>query len=97
GAEIRHETVRFDFGSSTVRPQDERKLHELARGAVQYLRVEGYTEPHGSRELNERLADDRAAAVAALLAKAASGAPAIETVGLASCCYQQDDAASRRV
>lgn len=97
GAEIRHETLRFDSGSSTVRPQDERKLHQLASGAVQYLRVEGYTDPHGSRELNERLADDRAAAVAALLAKAASGAPAIETVGSASCCYQQDDAASRRV
>ena len=97
GVDVRHETAWFESSSSVVRPQDERKLHELASGAVQYLRVEGYTDPHGSRALNERLAHDRAAAVAALLAKGSSRAPAIETVGSPSCCYQQDDAASRRV
>ena len=64
-------TVKFPVGSSTISPQDEEQLKQLAQNAVQLtgyiIEVVGYADASGEAKMNEQLSEDRAKAVVAYL------------------------------
>ncbi len=69
----RRVAIRFTTGSAQVRPESAGSLNELVglaeRLADAYLRIEGNTDNVGSRDLNRRLSQQRAPAVANYLAE----------------------------
>jgi outer membrane protein OmpA-like peptidoglycan-associated protein len=69
-------TVKFPVGSSTVSPQDQEQLKQLAQQAVQVsgyiVEVVGYADASGAAKMNEQLSEDRAKAVVAYLIQQAS-------------------------
>jgi outer membrane protein OmpA-like peptidoglycan-associated protein len=64
-------TVKFPVGSSTISPQDQEQLKELAQKALQVtgymVEVTGYADANGDAKMNEELSEDRAKAVIAYL------------------------------
>lgn len=65
------ETLRFQVGSSTVSPEDEAKLKQLAetaKGITGYIvEVKGFADSTGAAMMNEQLSEDRAKRVVAYL------------------------------
>jgi outer membrane protein OmpA-like peptidoglycan-associated protein len=63
--------VKFPVGSSTISPQDEEQLKQLAQNALQIpgylIEVTGYADASGDAKMNEKLSEDRAKAVVAYL------------------------------
>lgn len=76
--------VLFDFGSADIRPDAEAALDALAAALVTVAApagsVEGHTDSVSSAELNQRLSEDRARAVADHLARSGVGT-AFDVVG----------------
>ena len=70
-----HATVNFPVGSSTLSPQDEQQLKQLAESAVPLtgylIEVVGYADASGEAKMNEQLSEDRAKAVVAYLTQQA--------------------------
>ena len=95
--EVRHRTVLFAMGSAAVPERAQRDLTELSTEEVFYLRVEGYTDPTGSRETNEELGTARAHAVAKALQAGLKVSTQVEVVGRGGCCFMPNHADSRRV
>jgi len=95
--EVRHRTVLFAMGSADVPERAQRDLAELRTEEVFYLRVEGYTDPTGSRETNEELGTARAQAVAKALQAGVKDSAQVEVVGRGGCCFLPNHADSRRV
>jgi len=64
--------LTFDTGSSSVKPQFDATLHEIAREvkarSQTYVDVYGHTDLSGTPQVNQTLSDRRAAAVATYLA-----------------------------
>jgi len=64
-------TVKFPVSSSTISPQDEEQLKQLAQKAVQVpgyiVEVAGYADASGDAKMNEELSEDRAKAVVSYL------------------------------
>ncbi len=95
--EVRHRTVFFAMGSADVPERAQRDLTEMRTEEIFYLRVEGYTDPTGSRETNEELGTARAQAVAKALRAGVKGSAQVEVVGRGGCCFLPNHADSRRV
>lgn len=76
----------FGFDKSTLRPEAQSTLNELAqrlsRAEVQSVRVEGNTDFMGSESYNQRLSEQRAAAVVNYLTSRGVTAEKITAVGL---------------
>ena len=67
-----HEKVQFETGKADIRPESFGLLDEVARVIVEHpqialVEVQGHTDSTGSGDINKRLSDDRAAAVARYL------------------------------
>jgi outer membrane protein OmpA-like peptidoglycan-associated protein len=64
-------TVKFPISSSTLSPEDEEQLQQLAQKAVQLkgymVEVTGYADASGNAKMNEELSEDRAKAVVGYL------------------------------
>jgi OmpA-OmpF porin, OOP family len=64
-------TVKFPVGSSTISPQDQEQLKQLAQNALQIpgymVEVTGYADANGDAKMNEELSEDRAKAVVGYL------------------------------
>jgi OmpA-OmpF porin, OOP family len=64
-------TVKFPVGSSTISPDDQEQLKQLAQNAVPLtgylIEVVGYADASGEAKMNEQLSEDRAKAVVAYL------------------------------
>lgn len=79
------ENVTFDFGSAVVRPAYRSTIASLSRSLQTYpdstVIVTGHTDNVGSAEVNQRLSEQRAAAVAQLLIETGTSAPRIRIVG----------------
>jgi OmpA-OmpF porin, OOP family len=60
-------TVKFNVGSSTISPEDEAQLKQLAQAATSLtgyiIEVTGYADATGSAAMNTKLSEDRAKAV----------------------------------
>jgi len=95
--EVRHRTLLFDIGSADLPELTQRDLMALRIDDVMYLRVEGYTDPSGSREVNEELGTARAQMVAAQLKVRLPAQAKLEVIGRGGCCFRSNDADSRRV
>ena len=95
--EVRHRSVLFAMGSADLSERAQRDLTELRIEEVLYLRLEGYTDPTGSRETNEELGTARAQAVAKVLQAGVKGLVQVEVVGRGGCCFLPHHADSRRV
>ena len=95
--EVRHRSVSFAMGSADLSERAQRDLTELRIEEVLYLRLEGYTDPTGSRETNEELGTARAQAVAKVLQAGVKGLVQVEVVGRGGCCFLSNHAESRRV
>ncbi len=95
--EVRHRSVLFAMGSADLSERAQRDLTELRIEEVLYLRLEGYTDPTGSRETNEELGTARAQAVAKVLQAGVKGLVQVEVVGRGGCCFLSNHAESRRV
>lgn len=95
--EIRHRTVLFGMGSADLTERTQRDLTELRIEDLLYLRLEGYTDPTGSRETNEELGTARAQAVAQVLQAGLKSPAQVEVVGRGGCCFLPHHADSRRV
>jgi OOP family OmpA-OmpF porin len=70
--DVKHQaTVKFPVGSSTISPQDQEQLKQLAQNALQvtgYLvEVTGHADASGDDKMNEKLSEDRAKAVVGYL------------------------------
>lgn len=81
-------TVYFDFDSSEIRASAMQILWEASQVATKLkpavIRVRGYTDAAGNAAYNRKLADRRAAAVAAQLVKLGISVAAIEARGQAA-------------
>lgn len=79
------ENVTFDFGSAVVRPAYRPTVASLSRSLQAYpnstVIVTGHTDNVGSAEANQRLSEQRAAAVAQLLIETGTSAPRIRILG----------------
>jgi hypothetical protein len=95
--EVRHRRVSFAMGSADLSERAQRDLTELRIEEILYLRVEGYTDPTGSRETNQELGMARAEAVAKVLQARVKGPVQVEVVGRGGCCFLPNHAESRRV
>jgi OmpA-OmpF porin, OOP family len=64
-------TVKFDIGSSTISPQAQKQLEQLAQTALAttgyIVEVKGFADASGSALMNEKLSEDRAKRVVAFL------------------------------
>jgi outer membrane protein OmpA-like peptidoglycan-associated protein len=65
-------TVYFDVGSARIVPESHDLLDEVAlvlqeTPSIRKMRIEGHTDSRGSAEMNQKLSEDRAAAVVAYL------------------------------
>jgi outer membrane protein OmpA-like peptidoglycan-associated protein len=64
-------TVKFPVGSSTISPQDQEQLKQLAQNALQVpgymVEVTGYADANGDAKMNEELSENRAEAVVGYL------------------------------
>jgi outer membrane protein OmpA-like peptidoglycan-associated protein len=64
-------TVKFPVGSSTISPEDQEQLKQLAQNALQIpgymVEVTGYADANGNAKMNEELSEDRAEAVVGYL------------------------------
>ena len=70
--DVKHQaTVKFPVNGSTISPQDEEQLKQLAQKAVQVpgymVEVAGYADASGDAKMNEELSEDRAKAVVSYL------------------------------
>lgn len=94
----REMSVYFELGSSRVRDEDRSKIEDFTKsptGEAGVL-VKGYTCDIGGKKFNDRLAIDRARAVADILEK--SGVTPVMVSGEGKCCYvSEDKALNRRV
>jgi OOP family OmpA-OmpF porin len=80
--------VLFETGKSAVTPGLREEIGEFSRVLLEQdphaaLRVEGHTDASGTREFNQRLSDERAAAVRNALMNAGIAPQRITAVGLA--------------
>ena len=64
-------TVNFDVGSTTISPQDQQKLKQLAQTATglkgYIIEVKGFADSSGNASMNQQLSEDRAEAVVGYL------------------------------
>jgi OmpA-OmpF porin, OOP family len=64
-------TVKFPVGSSTISPEDQEQLKQLAQKALQVpgymVEVTGYADASGNAKMNEELSENRAEAVVGYL------------------------------
>jgi outer membrane protein OmpA-like peptidoglycan-associated protein len=85
GDELRVGEVHFDSGSADLTPGAERKAREAAERIgsmeIEKVRVIGYTDTTGSRELNKHLSLMRAGSIAELLREVGVPDERIEIVG----------------
>jgi outer membrane protein OmpA-like peptidoglycan-associated protein len=70
--DVKHQaTVKFPVGSSTISPQDQEQLKQLAQNALQttgyIVEVTGHADANGDDKMNEKLSEDRAKAVVGYL------------------------------
>jgi outer membrane protein OmpA-like peptidoglycan-associated protein len=70
--DVKHQaTVKFPVGSSTISPQDQEQLKQLAQNALQIpgymIEVAGYADANGDAKMNEELSENRAEAVVGYL------------------------------
>ncbi len=88
--------IRFDFDSAVLKDNETSKilasLNRMKRAGA--VIVKGYTCNIGSKEYNDRLALQRAQAVAAYLEK--HGVKPLGVVGDGKCCYVSDDCNENR-
>ncbi len=84
---VRLEGANFATNSAKLLKTADVKLNEVVNAAKQYpevkLEVSGHTDDRGKRELNQKLSEDRAAAVKAWLVKHGVAADRISTAGYA--------------
>lgn len=70
-------TLHFDTGSTAVKPDDKKKLAEMASIAkaskIQQICIKGFTDKQGNPEMNKKLSQARAQAVAAEFGKLGIG------------------------
>jgi outer membrane protein OmpA-like peptidoglycan-associated protein len=87
----RNLSVYFDLGSSFVKPEEQIRIEELVKQITTKdgLLVKGYTCDIGDKKFNDRLALDRAKAVADVLEGA--GVHPLIVFGEGKCCYVSDD------
>ncbi len=89
-------SVYFDFGSSRIKDEDRLRIEDFAKnltGKTGVL-VKGYTCDIGAKKFNDRLAMDRARAVASILKK--NGTTPVTVSGEGKCCYVSEDRALNR-
>ncbi len=101
------EGANFDTNSAKLKPSADKKLNEVVDFAAKYtvsnLAVTGYTDSTGSKKLNQKLSEKRAASVKAYLVKKGVAADRITTKGEADASPVADNktkagrAANRRV
>jgi outer membrane protein OmpA-like peptidoglycan-associated protein len=81
------EAITFDFGSAALRPQFRQPLLGVAQNLLRYpntdVTVIGHTDNIGSRAVNQRLSEQRAASVRNVLVEGGVPAWRIQTVGRA--------------
>jgi len=84
---VRLEGANFATNSATLLKTADVKLNEVVNAAKQYpevkLEVSGHTDSRGSKALNKKLSENRAAAVKAWLVKHGVAADRISTAGYA--------------
>lgn len=79
--------IEFDYDKATLRPEAARRLRALGQFLAQnaekwdFLRISGHTDERGSVQYNQKLSDDRAAAVRNALARAGVDAGKMESKG----------------
>jgi len=70
-------TLHFDTGSTVVKADDQRKLAEMAKVAqaskIQQICIKGFADKQGDAEMNKKLSQARAQAVAAEFGKLGIG------------------------
>ena len=70
-------TVKFNVGSSTISPEDEEQLKQVAQTATALtgyiVEVTGYADSTGSAAMNTKLSEDRAKAVVTFLMQQGNG------------------------
>lgn len=91
----------FDFNSKKLKKKEKLKLNvflnRVKKKGIKKLRVIGYTDKVGSKEYNDRLAKERAKAVASYIRNKLPGLD-LFVDGYGKCCYiSEDDAKNRRV
>jgi outer membrane protein OmpA-like peptidoglycan-associated protein len=101
------EAITFDFGSAALRPQFRAPLFDVARSLNAYPNTDvvviGHTDDVGSRAVNQRLSEQRAAAVRSVLIEGGVASGRIVTVGrafdqpIATNATAEGRAANRRV
>jgi OOP family OmpA-OmpF porin len=68
---IRESNILFELGKADLKPESKAVLDEIGKILVQWpdLKIEigGHTDPQGAEDFNQKLSDDRAAAVFAYL------------------------------
>ncbi|MEI7455137.1 MAG: outer membrane beta-barrel protein [Nitrosomonadales bacterium] len=81
------EGANFDTSSAKLKPAADKKLNEVVDFAAKYkesnLAVTGYTDSTGSKKLNQKLSEKRAASVKAFLVKKGVAADRITAKGAA--------------
>ncbi len=81
---VENQTYYFDYDSNTVHPEDRASVdvqgHYLAAHANARVRVEGHTDPRGSREYNVGLGERRAKSVTDILRMDGAAADQIRVV-----------------
>jgi outer membrane protein OmpA-like peptidoglycan-associated protein len=90
--------VYFDLGSSRVREEDRIRLEDFSKSLTgkESILVKGFTCDIGGKSFNDRLAMDRARAVAGIIEK--NGTKPVMVMGEGKCCYvSEDKALNRRV
>lgn len=70
-------TLHFDTGSTAVKPEDQKKLAEMASIAkaskIQQICIKGFADKQGNPDMNKKLSQARAQAVAAEFGKLGIG------------------------
>lgn len=78
--------INFDFGKATLRPNSFPLLDDAVKVLTQYpklrLRISGHTDNQGSKEVNQKLSEDRAAAVKTYLVEKGVEQARVETRGV---------------
>ena len=100
-------TIEFASGKADVSPKSYALVIKLAgvalRCDIQHLTISGHTDSQGDPAMNQKLSEDRAAAIVALLAKAGFAADKLSAVGygatkpVASNDTDEGRAANRRI
>lgn len=82
---VRIEGANFDTNSAKLKPTADKKLNEVVDFSAKYkdakLEVTGHTDSRGSKKLNQKLSERRAASVKAYLVKKGVAAARITTKG----------------